>query len=398
MKNIGDLLVTVLFLSLIFIFGVWSIIKPDEETSVLENRELVQRPDFSIKEVISGSYLKNFEEYYNDQFPKRSLWIEANNKFEKTFFQQKVVGSIFVNSDGYLIPILTTNSKSLKPKTIATNISKFVESIEKLDVDVYFALVPNKTTTMEYKLPNYIHSEANFLSDQLITELSINKHITTLDVRDAINPHSTEKNMYFYTDHHWKPKAAYYSYQFILEKMREKNNDIKEVYPMDSFSWKESNVEFLGSDARRTTESYVKYPDTLTIVEPLFDETYDLEVCYRGDCERDLYDLKHLNIPGKYINRYRIYFSGDVPEGIIKNPNVTNDARLLILKDSYANPIIQFFVRNFNETRVLDLRHYEETSVNQYIEDNNITEVLFIHNINSLITTPALTEITNNSS
>ncbi|MFK4998733.1 DHHW family protein [Bacillus sp. N9] len=69
-----------------------------------------------------------------------------------------------------------------------------------------------------------------------------------------------------------------------------------------------------------------------------------------------------------YTNRYITYFDGDVPEGIIKNPNVKGNIKVLILKDSYANAMVQFIARSFSETRVMDLRHNKDLDIKDYIE------------------------------
>ncbi|MGY0691299.1 DHHW family protein [Virgibacillus sp. FSP13] len=385
--SLGDKIVVVIFLAFIFSFGIWSLVKPDDKMSVVENRNLDQRPDATSSNLLSGEYFKRFQSYYNDQFPLRSQWIEANNKIEKVALQQDVVNSEYISDDGYLIPTLVSSDDTLTPKDIAHRINKFATNVENEDVNIYFSLVPNKTTMMEYKLPDYVFSEANQLSNQLINNLN---NVASLDLRNAIKAHMNEKNLYFYTDHHWKAKAAYYAYQEIVSEIKENNKALSGPIPKDRFIWKESEAKFLGSDARKTTASYVEMPDTVTIARPDF-EHENLEVCYRGECDKDLYDFRYLKLQDKYTNRYKVYMSGDFPEGIIRNPNVNNNQRLLILKDSYANPMIQFLSRHFEETRVLDLRHYDKKSVYQYIDENNIDDVLFIHNINSLVTTPSLT-------
>ncbi|MGM0879406.1 MAG: hypothetical protein ACQEWV_33775, partial [Bacillota bacterium] len=70
---------------------------------------------------------------------------------------------------------------------------------------------------------------------------------------------------------------------------------------------------------RKTTKSFVKHPDTLTIVKPKFKEK-SYSICYRNSCGRDFYDMSYLEEDGDlYALRYRVYFSGDVDEGVIKN-------------------------------------------------------------------------------
>lgn len=78
-----------------------------------------------------------------------------------------------------------------------------------------------------------------------------------------------------------------------------------------------------------------------------------------------------------------LVFSGDMAEIHFhyKNKNNTN---LLVLKDSYANAIVPFLAQHFSDTYVLDLRHYKEKSVYQYIKDHDINVVLILYNDTNL--------------
>ena len=113
-----------------------------------------------------------------------------------------------------------------------------------------------------------------------------------------------------------------------------------------------------------------------------------MDIHYYGKGNQPLFNLNQLNNKDTYTNRYGTYLSGDVPEGIIKNKDIKNGKKLLILKDSYANAMIPFFTSHFEETRFLDLRFYTEKTVKDYIKDNDIDAVLFVHNINSITVTP----------
>lgn len=383
--NYGDLALVLLFLVLIFAYGIWSFILPDKDSSKLENRSLALRPDATIQSVLFNKYFKRYETYFNDQFPARNFWIEANADIDKYLFHKTVIRDIYVSPDGYMIdPVNPKNGMSTE--LIANKINQFTKKVEQKNTDVYFALVPDKATIMEDKLPKYFPGVANKLSDKVMSYFS--KKTDAMDLRQTIKQHMDEKNMYFYTDHHWKPKAAYYAYENIINTMAQRHPQIGKPVPKSAFTWEEYPKPFLGSLARKTTKSYVSKADTVTIVQPKFKEK-KYSICYRGKCGRGFYNFDILKSPDIYANRYVTYFDGDVPEGVVKNPNNNNGLKLLILKDSYANAMIQFLARNFSETRVLDLRHYNKMSVYKYINDNNIDCVLFVHNINSLVLTPA---------
>jgi hypothetical protein len=382
-----DLFIIVVFFGVIFFFAAAAFLTDDRVSSQLEGRNLAGKPVKDPEEIISGEYSKKYESYFSDQFPLRERWIEGNAFIDSKLLAKDLIRGIYLNDDGYMItPINPPNSES-SSKNINTKINDFSADLKKANVKTYFALVPNKSTMMEKQLPDYVESNANELTDQLLTGFS--DDINPIDFRQEMAKRLTsEENLYFYTDHHWKPKAAYYAYERIINEMSKDFPELGEPKGKDYFEWQENPAPFYGSEARKATEVNAEKPDTITVVQAK-NEAESLTVCYGGSCDKSLYDLSVLEAKDKYTNRYVTYMSGDVPEGIIKNPNVKNGLKVLILKDSYANPMIQFMARSFEETRLLDLRKHNNLDVNQYVLENGIDAVVFVHNINSIVVTPA---------
>lgn len=387
MKKINENNLLILsFLLLIYGFGIYFFINDSSETSVLENRDLSQLPTFSKEDLFNSNYFAAFESYYNDQLPMREKLIEEKNFFEKTVFRKDIIDSIYIHKSGYLIePIEGSGSIDF----IGNRINDLSVQLAAKGVNVFFALAPSKSIVYEEKLPGYYKGQGVDLFDQVISSLDSESH--PIDLRESVLPHKEEQNLYFYTDHHWKPKAAYYSYQTIIEEMKKLYPGIPNALLEDQFEWVEDETPFYGSESRRVTQSNTKKSDSITIVTPKFKEK-KISICSRGKCDRTFYNKDFLKAKDLYTNRYITYFDGDVPEGVIKNPNVKNEIKILILKDSYANAMIQFIARNFYETRVVDLRHNSELDIKKYIKDNNIDAVLFIHTVDLLTTTDAFTE------
>ncbi|WP_139892145.1 DHHW family protein [Bacillus sp. D386] len=386
-KKASQYFIAIFFLCSIFIFGIWSLIDNDRVSSEMEGRTLEKRPDLNLETVTSGDYFSRFEDYYNDSFPLRNQWIETNSSASHKVFGQHLFKGVYINDDGYLISTVELDNPQESIKRVHSKINDFTTELKEKDIPVFFALTPNKTTMLEYQLPDYIESRANELSDEL--SKGFNEDVNLLDLRSAIEPHMDEENMYFYTDHHWKPKAAYYAYSEIIRNMNMQIPDIGQPLPMSSYNWREDITPFYGSEARKVGRENISQADTITIVEKK-SEGKPLEISYRGKSNQPLFNEEVLKKEDVYTNRYVSYFSGDVPEGIIQNPNVQNGKRVLILKDSYANAMIQFFPSHFEETRILDLRYYKHMTVKDYINKNDIDAVVFVHNINSILITPQL--------
>ena len=67
------------------------------------------------------------------------------------------------------------------------------------------------------------------------------------------------------------------------------------------------------------------------------------------------------------------------PELTICSEN-KNGKHLLIFKDSFANAWIPFAVNDFESIHVIDPRYFNG-DIEGYIEENGITESLFLYNI-----------------
>ncbi len=385
--KIKDVFIVVVFFGFIFAFAILSLLGADNVSSQLESRKLAEKPVADPELILSGEYFKNYEKYFSDQFPLRNNWIEANALLDRKLLKKDYIRDIYIADDGYMITPVNPANKGNSIPGIQKKIDTFASELKEQNVKTYFALVPNKSTVMEDKLPDYIESHANDYSDKLLKGFS--SDVGAIDFRDEIlSQMEKEENLYFYSDHHWKPKAALIAYQKIINEMSEAFPEVGKPLEADDFVWKEHPSKFFGSEARKITKVNVPKPDTVTIVEAK-DKQKPLTVCYSGDCNKSLYNLNVLENEETYTNRYTTYMSGDVKEGIIKNPNVKNGFNVLILKDSYANPLIQFMAMNFEETRLLDLRKHKNLDVKEYALKHNIDAVLFVHNINSIVITPA---------
>ena len=68
---------------------------------------------------------------------------------------------------------------------------------------------------------------------------------------------------------------------------------------------------------------------------------------------------------------------------VVKNADVTNGRKLLILKDSYANSMIPYLSTNFSEIHLIDLRYYN-FNVYDYMEEQGITDAAAIYSVKQL--------------
>ena len=104
MKKIINVITSVLVLGFILALSVFAWVKPADDISNSERRELAKFPELSFNTLISGSFMKNFENYTLDQFPLRELFRSIKAQSELGVFNKKSNNDI-IEKDGYITKI-----------------------------------------------------------------------------------------------------------------------------------------------------------------------------------------------------------------------------------------------------------------------------------------------------
>ena len=146
----------------------------------------------------------------------------------------------------------------------------------------------------------------------------------------------------------------------------------KELVPDPLSAW---NKEMLTNVFRGTTYSKVNDPFAPFDEIDAFYKKEKHEVNYNnGDYITDsIYERKYL----EGTDQYATFLNSNQATTVV---NGEGNGRCLILKDSYANCFAQFCIDDFEETHLIDLRFFR-SSVEKYVEEHGITEVLILYNI-----------------
>ncbi len=146
---------------------------------------------------------------------------------------------------------------------------------------------------------------------------------------------------------------------------------------MDEFKQEIVSDKFLGTfDSKAQLLNQEK--DRIVVYKN--DINTDLEfVQYDNNSSQSIFNEEYLNVKDKYS-----YFLNGNNSKVVVKTKVKNDKRLLIVKDSYAHIMAQFFCQNYEEIHFIDPRYYRK-SISQYVKENNITECLFLYNVSNLV-------------
>ncbi len=362
------------FLAILFGMLLLGILLPDQDTSDEENRSLQTLPSFNLTEYFDGRFETKVENYVNDQFPGRSEFISLKAAMDKTLGVLESNG-VYRASNNYLMEELTTPDEENLTET-EDAIADFASRHRKLKM--YFLLAPNAGNILSEYLPATVQmADQNGQMDAFFDRMQ-QAGIKTIDVREAFSKNKADIDLYYRTDHHWTSDGAYLAYQTAIGTLT--GDTATEYAP------KVVKTDFRGTLASKS--GFVNgVDDTIKIYLPVKESRYKNSVIYYTDTQKkttNYYQLKKLDTK----DAYAVFGGSNHPMYTIETP-VANKRRLLLVKDSYANSMIPFLTQHYREIVVVDPRYYFD-SLEDLIQSEKITDVLFLYNANTFFADDSL--------
>ena len=352
---------SVIFLSaIILIFTVADLLNEERFFSESENRILAEKPKFSLEALFEGEYTTDYEEYLNDQFVSRDLWIRLKTGMDM-LLQKKEINGVYLAADDYLIE--QHLPKDFPEKTVEKRITQLAALVEKFPATEVM-LVPTADNILTDKLPRFAPYYDDTLLLNRVTEAIGKEHM--IPVYDVLKEHA-EEEIYYRTDHHWTTLGAFYAYKEWAKD--------RVLFPT---KYKVDNLITVTEDFKGTLQSKLNM-DVKGEKIQIFPQTLGrrVKITYDFTTERDsYYEEKHLNTKNKYG-----YFLDD-NHGLVEiETGNTGGRELFIIKDSYANTFIPLIAHHYSKVYVLDLRYFNGALfpfMEQY--DKGDMEILVLYN------------------
>lgn len=352
---------TVSFILVLLTIGLGTLVREDRVRSQLENRTLAQSVEPTVEGIATGKDMLKMETYFTDQLLLRGTFVEIQALLSKDVFRQPFRNGIYTAKNDYMIePSASGNVKI--PQA-------FKQFVGEVDRPVYMALAPSKTVIAERDklIPSYVASNANERYEKMVRDFQA-AGMTNLSLQGLM------LSDYFKTDHHWNIDGATEAYQVITKRM-----GLSTTLPETKWR-KEDQHAYYGSLARKTTLSYAASGDRLDYYAPAFFNGID--VCYEGKCGRPVIDESFVKQEGDYVDRYEVFLRGNHDIMSMKSAANRNRPTILVLKDSFANPVLPLLAKSAN-LEVVDIRYVPKSfDVSRFAKQKQIDSVLFLHNSN----------------
>lgn len=349
-----NIVVSLLFLAIIFGMFFVNILKEEEDISLSERRKLAKFPEIKITNILNGKFTDDFENFTMDQFIKREEFRKLKANIEMKLFNKKDFNGIYEYNNTLIKQEYPLNEKSI------LNVAKKINEINDKYLDhsnnKYFSIIPDKnyfTSGQEYLRLNY-----DKLEQLMIDNLQSIKYI---DIFNCLN-----LSNYYYTDTHWKQEDILSVANKIATEMgvnKYLQNDFKAV-ELTSFQGVYSGQFPLENRNKQD------------IIKILTNEEIESAKVYNYDTKKEtkIYDLEKLTSNDKYD----IYLSGASSILRIENLKSKSDKELIVFRDSFGSSLIPLLVEGYKNIIVVDIRYINLNLLEEYIDFED-KDILFLY-------------------
>lgn len=334
-------------------FSVLGLVTPDGGISRTERRKLADPPDLSVKNIVSGKFMSDFETYALDNFP-----------FREQFRKLKAVTSYFVMmkkdnngiclTDGYASKLdCTLNEKSVRH---ACDRFSYINSryLSGNAGKVWFSVIPDKnyylSRTHDIPVPDYGRMISMMKDD--------------LDFAEYIDITGTlDTDCFYKTDTHWKQEKITGTAKVIAERTG--------VTLAGEYTPRDTGIDFYGVYYGQA--ALPMSPDRIVLLENDAQNEY---IVYDYEKNRDISIYNTEALSG--MDPYEVYLYGPRSLITIENPKSESDRELVIFRDSFAGSLVPLLAEGYRKITLADIRYMHPDVVGRFVDFKD-KDVVFLY-------------------
>lgn len=380
MKRFAQVAFLACFLAVILAVPAGTLLFSKNNTSAYyENRALAEWPEITVEGILDGSLAQSLETWYSDHAPGRATLLKLDTFLSMDVLHRPVVNDIVTTQD-VLVPFLdyseyTPAAYEATVGPMAESFSKLNQHIEETGGSFYFVGFPEQRIYFEDEFPEYLNNHENEAeaADTIFREALEDEGIAFLDMGEVYDDLGHPADFYSAVDHHYNYYGAYAAYRSILDTLAADGWDLP-VLTEEDFTFRELPNPYIGSRNRKLYNLWSNQ-DRAVIAEvkdPVAYTRYD-----NGEpSDKPLYVLPAAeDLP----TTYNLYMGGDFGETILET-NRPELPDVLVFGDSFTNALETLLYNSFDEMRSLDLRHYTDKTLRDYITDYQPDIVICVMN------------------
>lgn len=392
MKTSSSLTIFV-FILIILPLAVGFILKPADDFSPEEQRNLQQFPEFKMKEFLSGAFSSDINGYMNDQFPLRDVFVGAKSVSETLLLKRENNGVLRGDNDQLAVRLFAANDGKphplsySAPKTdlyydevvasAASSLKTLSERFESHGID-FAVMLPPRTIDVAASAFAYPDERSVALSHRVAELLGDINYINMYGIFRT--RYDAGEYVYYRTDHHWTALGAYYAYFETMRSFGETPHLLTE------FERTVVSDSFLGSTYSKAGYKDIA-PDRMEVFElpSLPSSSFVTERPYDKELPRidGLYKTAALSEKDKYP----LYLGGTTKYVRINLKSGEKREKLMILGDSFALSLAPMLALHY-DIEFVRIGDWSDVFATEGAPDAD--KVLVVWNFENLITTTDL--------
>ena len=377
---------------------------PDRDYSEEENRKLSQVPKFTMEKLADGTFSDQITKYIEDQFPLRDMFVELKGYSELALGKGENNG-VLLGRGGQLAVRLFDAYKSRLERMEDTDLYSEENVIAGIDALNSFSencdlpvvtLIPPRSVDVACSALDYPSEISDSIRETIASNISEKAGYIDL-FGEMCEKFDAGEYVYMRTDHHWTSYGAYLAYCDVMSSFGMEDDiipaedfTVEKVEGFYGTTWSKAGFRFIG-------------PDTLELWslgnEDDFETTcYSVIQSYSEDGgitkEKKAYKTFSSWLNREYLDqkdKYAAFLDGTHNEQTVFRKGESGRERLLVVKDSFANSLVQFLAQHFDLV-IINLAN-KVSDVTSYAEEYGCSRVLFVYNVANLIETSNLSAI-----
>ena len=326
----------------------------------------------AVRERDPGAVLSEAESAVNSDLDRDHLFIQLYGGVQRLsgrrMIQDIVAGNTVAKlSTGALNFVNLGTAGQVDQEAVGRRAQATAELAAKLEVrgiHYLYIAAPQKIQRGAELLPRGLEESGNATCDAYLAELD-RLGVDYLDLRPVFESNGIYSNWFFRTDHHWKPEAAFFAWQYLSGEL-----DLRYGYETPSIltnpnNWSTRVLDdfFLGSQGKRVGSLYAGVDD-FTIYTPKFDTnlTYTNS---DGSFDRSGPFAQSVCFPERVEERdwfngnpYTYYSGGDYAMATMVNHNNPKGPKVVLLRESFSCALAPFLALSCSELTTIDLRYF----------------------------------------
>lgn len=352
--RVKNIMIVCIFAVFLFAIFFWQILTPKKAVSESERRLLADVPVLSARTVLSGRFMKNFENYAMDQFPLRDGFRTVKALSSFYVFLQKDVNGIY-RTKGHLSKL----EYPLWELSVSNAADKLCRLYDEYLADsrtrVYVSVIPDK---------NYFLAEANgypSMDYDALAKLFVSRMDASIKYIDIYNV--LELADYYKTDSHWRQERIVDVAAALASEM---GASISTDYQKHTLEKPFYGV-YHGQAALPLPAEPISYleNDSLNACT-VFDHETDSEI--------DMYSMEL----AQGSDPYEFFLSGAKPLLTINNPSAQNDRCLILFRDSFGSSIAPLLATGYSKVVLIDIRYLSGALLSDMVDFRD-SDVLFLY-------------------